>query len=79
MSAKKLGFFINGKSETSTTEEYYDIYDPNTGDVIGLSPRCTKEEVNQAVEAARNAFPAWRDTLVMKRVQVLYRFKQLLK
>lgn len=77
--AKKLGFFINGKSELSSTEEYYDIFDPNTGEVIGLAPRCTKAEVNRAVDAARNAFPAWRDTPVLKRVQVLYKFKQLLE
>jgi len=76
---RTLGYFINGKSVKSTTEQYYDIFDPNTGEVIGLAPRCTKEEVNNAVEAARNAFPAWRDTPVLRRVQVLYKFKQLLE
>jgi len=76
---KTLGYFISGKSVKSTTEQYYDIFDPNTGEVIGLAPRCTKEEVNNAVEAARKAFPAWRDTPVLRRVQVLYKFKQLLE
>jgi len=76
---KTLGFFVNGRSELSATEKYYDIFDPNTGEVIALAPRCTREEVDRAVESARNAFPAWRDTPVMKRVQVLYRFKQLIE
>ena len=62
---KTLGYFINGKSEPSTTEKYYDITDPNTGEVIAKSPCCTVDEVNRAVEAAQKAFPAWRDTPVM--------------
>lgn len=76
---KTLGYFINGKSERSVTEKYYDITDPNTGEVIAKSPCCTKDEVNRAVEAAQKAFPAWRDTPVMERVQVLYRFKRILE
>jgi len=74
-----LGFFISGRSELSTTEEYYDITDPNTGEVIAKSPCCTEDEVNRAVDAAQRAFPSWRDTPVMARVQVLYRFKRILE
>lgn len=76
---KKLGYFVNGKSEQSKTEKYYDISDPNTGEIIAKAPCCTKEEVNLAVGAANKAYPAWRDTPVKERVQVLYRFKQLLE
>jgi len=76
---KKLGYFINGKSEESKTEKFYEIYDPNTGEIIAKAPNCTKDEVNLAVEAANKAYPAWRDTPVKERVQVLYRFKQLLE
>lgn len=76
---KTLGYFINGKSEQSKTEKYYDISDPNTGEIIAKAPCCTKEEVNLAVRAANKAYPAWRDTPVKERVQVLYRFKQLLE
>jgi malonate-semialdehyde dehydrogenase (acetylating)/methylmalonate-semialdehyde dehydrogenase len=76
---KKLGYFVNGKSRKSKTKQYYDIYDPNLGEVIAQAPRCTQDEVNSAVEAARKAFPAWRDTPVLKRVQVLYAFKNLIE
>jgi malonate-semialdehyde dehydrogenase (acetylating)/methylmalonate-semialdehyde dehydrogenase len=74
-----LGYFVNGKSELSSTEKYYDITDPNTGDVIAKSPCCTENEVNLAVAAAQNAFPAWRDTPVMERAQVLFKFKRILE
>jgi malonate-semialdehyde dehydrogenase (acetylating)/methylmalonate-semialdehyde dehydrogenase len=76
---EQLGYFVNGKKLYSKTDQYYDIYDPNLGCVIARAPRCTGEEVNAAVDAAAGAFPGWRDTPVMKRVQVLYRFKQLIE
>lgn len=76
---KTLSYFVDGQARKSATEKYYDITDPNTGEVIAKAPCCTKDEVNSAVEAAARAFPAWRDTPVMRRVQVLYRFKKILE
>ena len=74
-----LGYFVNGKSVQSKTKKYYDISDPNTGEIIAKAPNCTKDEVNFAVEAAHKAYPGWRDTPVMERVQVLFRFKRILE
>ena len=76
---QQLGFFVNGEIHKSKTKEYYDIYDPNTGDVIAKAPRCTQDEVNAAVESSAKAFLGWRDIPVLKRVQVLYKFKQLIE
>jgi malonate-semialdehyde dehydrogenase (acetylating)/methylmalonate-semialdehyde dehydrogenase len=76
---KKLGYFVNGKSEQSKTEKYYDISDPNTGEIFAKAPCCTKDEVNQAVESARKAFPGWSSIPVMKRVQIFYKFKRILE
>jgi len=74
-----LGYFVNGKSVQSKTEKFYDIMDPSIGQVIAKAPNCTQDEVDSAIEAAEKAFPAWRDTPVMRRVQVLYKFKRLLE
>jgi malonate-semialdehyde dehydrogenase (acetylating)/methylmalonate-semialdehyde dehydrogenase len=41
--------------------------------------RCSPEEVAAAVESAAAAYPAWRDTPVTKRVQVMFRLKELLE
>ena len=76
---KKLGYFVDGKIEMSTTEKYYDIMDPNTGQVIALAPNCTEAEVDKAVAAAHKAYKSWSNTPVMARVQVLYKFKQKLE
>ena len=77
--AKKLRYFIDGKSGLSNTQKYYDIMDPSTGEVIANAPCCTEDEVNLAVEAAHKAFPNWRDTPVIVRVQILFKFKRLLE
>jgi malonate-semialdehyde dehydrogenase (acetylating)/methylmalonate-semialdehyde dehydrogenase len=54
-------------------------YDPSTGAVIALAPQCTVAEVEECIQAAVEAFPAWRDTPVSKRVQVLFTMKTLLE
>ena len=42
-------------------------------------PLCRATEVNEAVRAAREAFPAWRETPVILRARILFRFKALLE
>lgn len=75
---KKLKFFAGGEWLESKTENYMDVYDPSTGEVIAQTPCCTEAEVEYAVKCAKDAFPAWSNTPVMKRVQVLYKFRELL-
>ncbi len=75
---KRLKYCTNGEWKESKTDKYMEITDSSTGEIIAETPCCTKEEVNEAVEAAKNAFPEWSDTPVTKRVQVMFKFKQLL-
>jgi malonate-semialdehyde dehydrogenase (acetylating)/methylmalonate-semialdehyde dehydrogenase len=76
--AKKLKFLAGGVWRESKTSKYMPCYDPSTGAIIAHAPQCTAEEVEDAIHAAAKAFPAWRDTPVAKRTQVLFRMKQLL-
>jgi malonate-semialdehyde dehydrogenase (acetylating) / methylmalonate-semialdehyde dehydrogenase len=75
---RKLRYLVGGEWKESRTATYMNCYDPSTGEVIALAPQCTPSEVEEAVVAARAAFPAWADTPASKRVQVLYRLKALL-
>lgn len=75
---QRLKFFVNGKWNESKTNKYMDIWDPSTGEKIAETPCCTEEEVNLAIKAASDAFPSWSDIPVMKRVQVLYKYIELL-
>lgn len=75
---KKLCPYINGQYVESKTEKYTDAYNPSTGEVTVKVPCCTKEEVEAAVQAAKAAFPGWAATPVLKRVQILYRVRELI-
>ena len=75
---KRLKPFINGQYVESKTTKYTDAYDPSTGKVIARVPCCTPDEVNAAVAAAKAAFPGWSATPVVKRVQILYKLRDLL-
>jgi malonate-semialdehyde dehydrogenase (acetylating)/methylmalonate-semialdehyde dehydrogenase len=75
---KKLKPFINGQFVESSTQKYTDGYNPSTGEVIAKVPCCTKEEVEKAIASAKAAFPSWSATPVLKRVQILYKLRDLL-
>ncbi len=75
----KLKYFAGGAWKESKTAKYMPCFNPSTGAVIAYAPQCTAEEVEEAVQAAVRAFPAWSDTPVGKRVQVLYRMKALVE
>jgi len=70
--------FINGRYVESKTEKFTDAYNPSTGEVTAKVPSCTAEEVESAIAAAKAAYPAWSATPVMKRVQVLYKVRELI-
>lgn len=79
MEVNKLKLFINNEWVESKSQKYMDIMDPSTGTVIAQTPCCTQEEVELAVKAANDAFPAWSDTPAIKRVQILYKFRSLVE
>jgi malonate-semialdehyde dehydrogenase (acetylating)/methylmalonate-semialdehyde dehydrogenase len=54
------------------------VTNPATGKVTGQVVLATLAEANAAVAAAKAAFPAWRDTSLTKRTQILFAFRELL-
>jgi malonate-semialdehyde dehydrogenase (acetylating)/methylmalonate-semialdehyde dehydrogenase len=79
MSAERVPALIGGRFQESRSDEVDPIYDPATGETIALLPYSTPEEIDRAVRAASEAFPAWADTPVPDRAQVMFRFKALLE
>lgn len=75
---KRLQYGVGGEWKASATSKYMPCYDPSTGAVIALAPQCTAAEVDEAIACAAAAYPAWRETPVVKRVQVMFRMKALL-
>src|SRR5438552_2551095 len=74
-----LDNFIGGRWTKAQTAEFFDVHNPAVGDVIGRTPLSTPADVDAAVRAAAAAFPAWRETPVNARAQVLHRLKALME
>ncbi|KUI30025.1 CoA-acylating methylmalonate-semialdehyde dehydrogenase [Mycobacterium sp. GA-2829] len=54
------------------------VTNPATGEVTGQVALASVEDANAVIEAAAAAFPAWRDTSLAKRTQILFNFRELL-
>jgi malonate-semialdehyde dehydrogenase (acetylating)/methylmalonate-semialdehyde dehydrogenase len=75
---RRLKFCVGGEWRDTTSGKYMPVYNPSTGQQIAEAPCCTAEEVRAAVAAARAAYPGWSGTPIPNRIQVMFRFKQLL-
>lgn len=69
---------IGGKT-TAFNGEFLDVLSPLNGDFISRVPLSGASEVDQAVTSAREAVPDWAAMPIKERVQVFYRYKQLLE
>jgi len=71
--------YINGQWCTSSATEYLNVINPATTEVLAKVPLSPASEVNQAAEAAAEAFVNWRRTPPTERVQYLFKLKNLLE
>ncbi|MBN1689567.1 MAG: CoA-acylating methylmalonate-semialdehyde dehydrogenase [Dehalococcoidia bacterium] len=71
--------YTGGKWLPSKSSEMQDVINPATGEVLGRVRMSTAEEVKNTVDAAADAFPAWRRTPATERVQCLFKLKSLLE
>lgn len=56
---EKLQNYINGSFSEPHSKNYFDNIAPATGEVYNQIPRSTGEDVEKAIDAAKNAFPIW--------------------
>ncbi|MEO7724108.1 MAG: aldehyde dehydrogenase family protein, partial [Chthoniobacterales bacterium] len=52
--------FIGGEWRAISGVEASPVYNPSRGEVISEVPMCGADVVDEAVNAAADAFPAWR-------------------
>ncbi|KAI7745983.1 hypothetical protein M8C21_026847, partial [Ambrosia artemisiifolia] len=68
------GMFIDSQSRTSI-----DVINPATQQVVSQVPLTTGEEFRAAVFAAKCSLPSWRNTPVMTRQRIMFRFQELIR
>jgi malonate-semialdehyde dehydrogenase (acetylating)/methylmalonate-semialdehyde dehydrogenase len=76
MSEATVQHWIDGVP-TGGGGRYGDVWNPATGRRAAQVAMADAATVDRAVEAAARAFPAWRDTSLGRRTQVLFAFRDL--
>lgn len=63
--------YINGQWVEAKAREYIEVEDPATKEIIAKVPRANEEDVNLAVEAAKNALEDWQFSPLSKRIDLM--------
>ncbi len=71
--------YIRGEWRTPTGLATSPVFNPSRGEVIAEVPLGDAALVDEAVTAAADAFSAWRDTPVVERARVMFRYRQLVE
>jgi malonate-semialdehyde dehydrogenase (acetylating) / methylmalonate-semialdehyde dehydrogenase len=79
MEAPLIGNWIGGRERAVSGVPSSPVISPIDGRALARVPLGGPAELEQAVAAARAAFPSWSRTPIKERVQVFYRYKRLLE
>ena len=71
--------YINGQFIDTRSSRTLDVISPIDGNHLSTVPMSSAKDLDAAVRAARDAFPAWSRTTIKERVQVFFRYKYLLE
>jgi malonate-semialdehyde dehydrogenase (acetylating)/methylmalonate-semialdehyde dehydrogenase len=75
--AATVPHWIGGRRVAGTSGRRGPVFDPTRGTTAREVDFASVEEVDQAVAAARAAFPAWRATSLSKRTEIMFRIRNL--
>ncbi|AQA04328.1 methylmalonate-semialdehyde dehydrogenase (CoA acylating) [Mycobacterium sp. MS1601] len=73
-----IGHWAGGKSFPGSSQRTAPVTNPATGVVTGEVALADVDDARAVIDIAAAAFPAWRDTSLAKRSQVLFAFRELL-
>jgi malonate-semialdehyde dehydrogenase (acetylating)/methylmalonate-semialdehyde dehydrogenase len=77
---RHLKNLVGGSWIDPSGDKRYQIIDPaESGSVVAELTYSTREDVARAVEVARDVFPSWRTTPVVKRCRILAHIKEILE
>ncbi len=75
----KVRNYYNGEFVECGSNESLDVISPLDGNLLSQVPMSTADELNAAVESAKNAFTTWSKMPIKERVQIFFRYRYLLE
>jgi len=77
--ASKYKLFINGKFVAAKSRQSFDSINPATDEVLAKVSQANAADVDDAVNAARKALPAWKKLPASERAKYLFRIARRLQ
>ncbi len=74
---KRISHWIGGKPVAGTSGRNGPVYNPAKGQQAAEVDFASVEEIDQAVQAAKEAFPAWRAMSLSRRTELFFRIREL--
>jgi aminomuconate-semialdehyde/2-hydroxymuconate-6-semialdehyde dehydrogenase len=71
--------YINGQFQPASSGATLENIEPATGNVYGRLPQSDAQDIEQAYDAAKQAFGTWRQTTLEQRSAILYRIADLIQ
>lgn len=71
--------FLNNQLVASNATQWIDLHDPATNNLVTRVPQSTTEELTAAVDSAEKAFKTWRETSLLHRQQIMFKFVALIR
>jgi malonate-semialdehyde dehydrogenase (acetylating) / methylmalonate-semialdehyde dehydrogenase len=73
----RIGHWIGGRAVAGRSGRSGPVYNPAAGIVSGAVDFASVEEVDSAVAAAKQAFPAWRALSLSRRAELMFAIREL--
>ena len=71
--------FISNTFLPSATDTWLDLHDPATNNLVTHVPQSTPTEISAAIDSAADAFLSWRNTTLLHRQQIMFRYVALIR
>jgi len=76
---ESVKLLINGSFVESKTNEWHDVINPATQEVLAQVPFATDAEIDAAIASAKTAFKTWRNTPLAARARVMLKLQALVR
>ncbi|KAJ5723060.1 aldehyde dehydrogenase [Penicillium malachiteum] len=76
---KDTPYFVDNEFRFSSSNDFIDIHDPATNNLVSRVPKMTKSELEDVVSSAEKAFPVWSSMSTIARQQVMFRYVGLIR
>ena len=76
---EKFGQFINGKWQSSSSNETYEVINPATEEVLGKVSKANSKDIQLALKSAERGLEVWKNTSPWDRSKIIRKISDLIR